>query len=475
MDKTNFTKSDIGGVLGDAAQVNVCKNSELSRTCLVSHDSLLASNNDLSQREFIWSMKGKVLDIRKHLEGLKGTVKDVTSAKFNAGISKNDDIREQNIEIITNYIAFIRTQFKSLKIEGQKSFECLQMFENELQRDIIELKNVMTQESLSNTSEKEYTKDVYKNHSDDSKVEQNLTKNNSLSFSSEPCSVPLFHHDWDERDHVVFVRIFNKYSKHSKILEECQNILPYRSEEDLNIHIKNYTNFLEKRDHAREMIRIWKEKKDIEKQDKIKKLEDERKKLEEEEEKKKDKLRVKNNHEKALQYQKLKEWKNTKNEDKDFRNVKEVDSHSSPCNNMPERNKAVCHSYSDKEREEIAYRLQVYREEKLRKEIEEKSNSQRKNLNSNKEKLLQLWKRDQEYILAKRQQKELKDKITEDKQVQMSKLRLKVNSRVPSIRSRVLQTTASHEAFKRSKQKSSQCFSIDHTEKRAVPSWRQDL
>ncbi|CAL4143309.1 unnamed protein product [Meganyctiphanes norvegica] len=89
------------------------------------------------------------------------------------------------------------------------------------------------------------------------------------------------------------------------------------------------------------------------------------------------------------------------------------------------RNKAVCHSYSDKEREEIAYRLQVYREEKLRKEIEEKSNSQRKNLNSNKEKLLQLWKRDQEYILAKRQQKELKDKITEDKQVQMSKLRLK--------------------------------------------------
>ncbi|XP_064094966.1 coiled-coil domain-containing protein 112-like [Macrobrachium nipponense] len=417
--------------------------------------------------------------------------------------TKNDiSSKFPEIELITNHIAYIKVQFQMLKRNGSSLYAALEECECDVLKDISALNDVIKEESECvdvtkfsgevSEGEKRDTEIVHGLSCNENKHDDNLHTENSLlacfaqSEDRQPCSVPYFKHNWEGKDHQLFMKVLGKIRDREHQLEKLCRMFPFKSEEEIIKHFSAYEEFLKERENVKTQIAAWKLKKIVEKKALEDKIAEERK-HEEIKQKMKDKAKeVRLKRERELRYGELLAWKAEINEKK--RGLK-IDNGSNtqvdpPTIRKQEQSSAVACSqaYSAAERQLLALQLKEYRDnrdkemQKEQKKKEEEEKVMREKCSASHR--LCFLERNNYYLKQKIALKEEKEKLISDRIARLEKMKATVKVKIKHNRERLLQPTQSHLAYKlaiNKKPVQTEPVNIDSVPHLGIPSWRQGL
>ncbi|XP_068219876.1 coiled-coil domain-containing protein 112-like [Palaemon carinicauda] len=403
------------------------------------------------------------------------------------------------IELITNHISYVKVQFQLLKRNGSSLFAALEECESELLKDISALNEVIKQESECfditkpnfNTSEGERLKVEVVNTMENA-VKGTGSNGNCLEELPAqpeklmlPCSVPYFKHNWDGKDHQLFIKVLGKTNDKYLRLEKLSRMFPYKSREELIRHSSAYEEFLKERESVKTQIAMWKKKKEVEKKALEEKIAEERKN-EEIKQKLEDKAKESSlKRERELRYRELLARKVEGNE----RERELQGDESSYIQLDPDIRKIGQHSgvvrslaYSAEERQVLALKLKEYhyqrdmelQKEQKRREVEEILMREKYGA-SHRVKFLE---RDDYYLKEKKALKEEKEKLLNDRAARLEKIKNTVKVKAEHDRERILQPTQSHLSYRSTpneKPVENVPFDIDNLAHLKVPCWRQGL
>lgn len=450
-------------------------------------------------------MRSKVRDLMDEIDNLKRTVDELSQVVEAAGDTSTlvNMSRHRHVDSVLSQVALIKKQFHCIKEEGKKAYCDLERDEVELEKDVKALRVVVVSEEFRSSVEKSSgeTKSVRRINGNEkynkSCVKRNECKVSNLKGSGNTGtiraasdkmsqgiklnSMAYFRHSWDEKDHIQFVKVYQRHKLKDKRMQEWQRMFPYKTENDIINHASSYEAFIKEKEKVKNQIIQWKSereqvKKELQERSMQGKLENENKvKLMNKAKEK----RLKEEREERVN--KLNKWKiRRKNEDSVDGKVAGV------CVERDERKISVKSrhkkdgvKFTDKERANMATQLHLYRQQKekqkqdaMQKKQEELQFKKLYSISNRKE----FRKRDEQYINHKKEQKELQVRLKEEQTKRLERIKSGLQIRAESNKDRLFKPTLSHTAYKLSSQiKEKYNANVDQIPRLATPAWRQEI
>lgn len=440
-------------------------------------------------------LKEQLLNLKGEVEELEDKVcaLTVTDAKTALAV---DFSKMREIDGILTKVAQIRNCFKTLKDNGQGRYGYLEEEEEKLKKDIRALKECLCEdrsyiEVAQNVERVRATDAVLRSSllQDDRQVEVRAStgvnyitpKDNPVQSKIDnemPQAMPQLNHDWEERDHQLFVKVYHKFKGKQQRKEEWGRVLAYKTESEIDDHIALYDEYLLERNKVRDKLVQWKKERELKRKEKeakdAEKQEEQEKELQTRKKAKEERL----TRERKERFQQLTLWKASR-ERGDVKGME--DSGDEVKLEKKSLGRVRPQSYTKEEREVIATQLQEYCQqkevaraiEKRRKQEEITLHKRLYNANARSD----FRKKDEDYVKYLKEQKEKPRKLKEQHNRKLERLKLGVQVNAERNKDRLFQPTRSRVAYS-STPRESDTFStmtIDSISRLGTPTWRQDM
>nr|XP_045599976.1 trichohyalin-like [Procambarus clarkii] len=436
--------------------------------------------------------KGRLHNLQDEVGALEARVTQVVQASCDS-CELVSVPRIQEIELLISQVALIKRLFKHMQEEGKEAYNNLEQEEAELEKDVVALRSVLSQEFESVAKEKRKSERTLKSKvsnsfdiSSHTTPKKEIERSDLFETNSDQIEqiknpvIPYFKYTWEEKDHFQFVKVYKRYRSSQRRLEEWKRIFPYKTEADILEHASGYGSYLEKRENVKYQLLEWRNERE-----RVKKHSQEDA-LKEKEETEKKRLLAKNakeeklKREQEMRFEKLGKWQKIKKEQESTtQKAEECLEKPGGKKNFTKACSQKSGCFTNEERQIIAVQLEVYHKKKqqqAKEKIREKQEGEKLKAQLYSEShRREFRRRDEQYIKNKKELKELQIKVKEEQKKRLDKIKSSVQINVDKSRSHLYQPTLSHTIYRVSPRvEASSVISLANIPRLATPKWRKE-
>ncbi|KAL8581106.1 hypothetical protein ACOMHN_033554 [Nucella lapillus] len=274
---------------------------------------------------------------------------------------------------------------------------------------------------------------------------------------------------WDEYDHGTFLKFRSRHKGRIVFLDHLKGAIPTRTEEEIREHETWYQEYLFLNEQKKDGIKIWREKREEEKEDLLTKAQTAEGEGEEDEAERRGRAQARVQEEKRERFTQLNSWKVQKELEKAMKEERKMREELSKAKKQEEEKKRQAEIRAQVEE----FRRQREEEERFiqqQTELRKRQEDEFKRQESARE-IVRFRSRDVQKLQEKLSKEIEKENQLKEKEKQLERLKNKVEvDRDPS---RLLQPTAGWKSRLKDTTTSSGGGQVLHMPHRAVPNWRK--